>query len=68
MHLLIVCKMNVIKLVLLLDPSIGPNVEAALSTSPSQALSQAEQRKAIIGSKKPAAAKKGVIVRDCLRT
>uniref|UniRef100_A0A0C9S363 Adprf protein n=1 Tax=Biomphalaria glabrata TaxID=6526 RepID=A0A0C9S363_BIOGL len=41
------------------DPSIGPNVEAALSTSPSQALSQAEQRKAIIGSKKPAAAKKG---------
>ncbi|KAH9505624.1 ADP-ribosylation factor GTPase-activating protein 2 [Bulinus truncatus] len=41
------------------DPGVGPNVEAALSTSPTQALSQADQRKTIIGTKKPAAAKKG---------
>ncbi|XP_059140872.1 ADP-ribosylation factor GTPase-activating protein 2-like isoform X2 [Physella acuta] len=41
------------------DPTAGPNVEAALSTSPSQALSQAEPRKGIIGAKKPASAKKG---------
>jgi ADP-ribosylation factor GTPase-activating protein 2/3 len=41
------------------DPSAGPNVEAALSTSPSQAASQAEPRKAIIGAKKVPAGKKG---------
>ncbi|BFZ24913.1 hypothetical protein BsWGS_27952 [Bradybaena similaris] len=41
------------------DPSAGPNVEAALSTSPTQAQSQAEPRKAIIGTKKTVAAKKG---------
>ncbi|CAG5119383.1 unnamed protein product [Candidula unifasciata] len=41
------------------DPSAGPNVEAALSTSPTQAQSQAEPRKTIIGNKKTTAAKKG---------
>ncbi|KAK3700842.1 hypothetical protein RRG08_011598 [Elysia crispata] len=43
------------------DDTQGPNVEAALSTSPTQAqnLAQAEPRKAIIGAKKTPAAKKG---------
>lgn len=50
---------------IVLDPSAGPNVEAALSTSPSQAQSQAEPRKAIIGTKKTAAAKKGVSYPFC---
>lgn len=49
-----------------LDPTAGPNVEAALSTSPSQAASQAEPRKAIIGAKKTSAVKKGVSSSKCL--
>ncbi|XP_071112525.1 ADP-ribosylation factor GTPase-activating protein 2-like isoform X2 [Haliotis cracherodii] len=42
-----------------IDPNEGPNVEAALSMSPTQAAAIAEPRKAIIGGKKSAAAKKG---------
>lgn len=42
------------------ESDVGPSVEAALSTSPSQAAAQIEPRKTIIGAKKPAAAKKGV--------
>ncbi|PVD27924.1 hypothetical protein C0Q70_10499 [Pomacea canaliculata] len=42
-----------------LESDVGPSVEAALSTSPSQAAAQIEPRKTIIGAKKPAAAKKG---------
>ena len=45
-----------------LDPSVGPSVEAALSMSPTQALMQAEPRKATIGSRKAGAAKKGVCI------
>ncbi|KAK3581877.1 hypothetical protein CHS0354_003187 [Potamilus streckersoni] len=41
------------------EPTEGPSVEAALSMSPTQAQAQAEPRKAIIGAKKPTAAKKG---------
>ncbi|GFO40215.1 ADP-ribosylation factor GTPase-activating protein 2 [Plakobranchus ocellatus] len=43
------------------DETQGPNVEAALSTSPTEAQhqAQAEPRKAIIGGKKAPAAKKG---------
>ncbi|XP_035828553.1 ADP-ribosylation factor GTPase-activating protein 2 isoform X2 [Aplysia californica] len=41
------------------DPTAGPNVEPALSTSPTQAAVQVEPRKAIIGAKKAPAAKKG---------
>ncbi|XP_025099549.1 ADP-ribosylation factor GTPase-activating protein 2-like isoform X2 [Pomacea canaliculata] len=41
------------------ESDVGPSVEAALSTSPSQAAAQIEPRKTIIGAKKPAAAKKG---------
>ncbi|RUS82029.1 hypothetical protein EGW08_010220 [Elysia chlorotica] len=43
------------------DDTQGPNVEAALSTSPTEAqtMAQAEPRKAIIGAKKTPAAKKG---------
>ncbi|GFS27492.1 ADP-ribosylation factor GTPase-activating protein 2 [Elysia marginata] len=43
------------------DPTQGPNVDAALSTSPTQAqtLAQVEPRKTIIGAKKAPAAKKG---------
>lgn len=40
------------------DPNVGPSVEAALSTSPTQALAQAEPRKATIGGRKAAAPKK----------
>lgn len=42
------------------DINVGPNVEAALSTSPTQAASQAEPRKTLIGAKKATPAKKGV--------
>lgn len=41
------------------DPNEGPSVEAALSISPTTAAAQAEPRKAIIGTKKPAC-RKGV--------
>lgn len=41
-----------------IDPSAGPNVDHALSMSPTQAQAQAEPRKALIGAKKPGAAKK----------
>lgn len=41
------------------DPNEGPSVEAALSMSPTTAAAQAEPRKAIIGTKKPAG-RKGV--------
>ncbi len=37
----------------------GPSVEAALSTSPTEAIKTAEPRKATIGARKPAGAKKG---------
>ena len=49
----------------LLDDTQGPNVEAALSTSPTQAQNQAhaEPRKALIGAKKTPAAKKGVRIK-----
>uniref|UniRef100_A0A646QEF5 ADP-ribosylation factor GTPase-activating protein 2 n=1 Tax=Hemiscolopendra marginata TaxID=943146 RepID=A0A646QEF5_9MYRI len=40
--------------------SSGPNVEAALSTSPTYAQKQLESRKPTIGARKPAAAKKGI--------
>ncbi|XP_046575566.1 LOW QUALITY PROTEIN: ADP-ribosylation factor GTPase-activating protein 2-like [Haliotis rubra] len=42
-----------------IDPNEGPNVEAALSMSPTQAAAIAEPRKAIIGGKKAPAGKKG---------
>jgi len=42
------------------EPTEGPNVEAALSMSPTQAQQLAEPRKSTIGSRKPAASKKGV--------
>ena len=48
-----------------LDPSEGPNVEAALSVSPTQAAQIQEPRKATIGGRKPAA-KKGVSSIVCL--
>nr|KAG5705045.1 hypothetical protein BaRGS_018775 [Batillaria attramentaria] len=41
------------------DPGVGPNVEPALSTSPTQAASQNEPRKTLIGAKKAPAGKKG---------
>jgi len=42
------------------DSGIGPSVEAALSTSPTEALKEAETRKPTIGVRKPQSAKKGV--------
>jgi len=42
------------------DPGIGPSVEAALSTSPTEALKEAETRKPTIGVRKPQSAKKGL--------
>ena len=42
------------------DLGQGPNVEPALSMSPTTAIQQAEPRKATIGARKPAGAKKGV--------
>ncbi|KAK2141663.1 hypothetical protein LSH36_1059g01048 [Paralvinella palmiformis] len=42
------------------EPTEGPNVEAALSMSPTQAQQLAEPRKSTIGSRKPAASKKGL--------
>ncbi|XP_076444728.1 ADP-ribosylation factor GTPase-activating protein 2-like isoform X6 [Babylonia areolata] len=41
------------------EPGVGPSVEAALSTSPTQAASQLEPRKTLIGAKKAPAGKKG---------
>ena len=42
------------------DPTKGPSVEAALSISPTQALSKPTARKPTIGQRKPQSAKKGV--------
>ena len=42
------------------DLTKGPNVEAALSISPTQALSKPQTRKPTIGQRKPQSAKKGV--------
>ena len=47
---------------MLTEPGVGPSVEAALSTSPTQAAGRAEPRKTLIGAKKAPAGKKGVIV------
>ncbi|XP_070189368.1 ADP-ribosylation factor GTPase-activating protein 2-like isoform X4 [Littorina saxatilis] len=41
------------------EPGVGPSVEHALSTSPTQAASQMEPRKTLIGAKKAPAGKKG---------
>ncbi|KAL8569346.1 hypothetical protein ACOMHN_014030 [Nucella lapillus] len=41
------------------EPEVGPSVEAALSTSPTQAASSMEPRKTLIGAKKAPAGKKG---------
>jgi len=51
-----------VDLVLLVDlpPSEGPNVDAALSVSPTLAIQMAEPRKATIGGRKATPAKKGV--------
>lgn len=43
-----------------LPPSEGPNVDAALSISPTLAIQMAEPRKATIGGRKTTTAKKGV--------
>lgn len=58
---------------LAVDPSdgTGPSVDAALSMSPSTAMQQMEGVKSTIGTRKPAAAKKGVgtfllMCRSCL--
>ena len=40
------------------DNGEGPSVEAALSTSPTEAIKTAEPRKPTIGARKPGAAKK----------
>ncbi|XP_072015617.1 ADP-ribosylation factor GTPase-activating protein 2-like isoform X2 [Amphiura filiformis] len=48
------------------DPTKGPNVEAALSISPTQALSKPEPRKSTIGQRKPQSAKKGLGTRKGL--
>jgi ADP-ribosylation factor GTPase-activating protein 2/3 len=41
------------------DPSEGPSVDAALSTSPTEAVKVAEPRKPTIGNRRPVGAKKG---------
>ena len=46
-----------------IDPTSGPSVDAALSTSPTQAVLQAEPRKPTIGGRKPTGAKKAKGVR-----
>ena len=43
----------------ILDNGEGPSVEAALSTSPTEAIKTAEPRKPTIGARKPTGAKKG---------
>ena len=49
---------NKIVMILSSPDSHGPSVEAALSTSPTEAIRTAEPRKSTIGVRKPASAKK----------
>jgi len=50
------------------DISEGPNVETALSMSPTTAMITAESHKPTIGSRKQATAKKGVKLTHALKT